>query len=135
MVTSMYMSTSISTPAFENPIDRVIGCAVAVHRELGPGLPQTAYHECLARELDAARLSYARDLRLPIVYRGQPIDFAHSIDFLVERRVVLSVLAVDGIKPSHNARLAHHMKLVGAREGLLLNFHAPILIRGLRRRA
>ncbi len=119
---------------YEDLMDRIVGSAIAVHRALGPRLPEAAYHECLARELRANEIAFVRNLELPIVFRHEATPWAHTIDFLVQDRVVVSALAVDRVQPSHGAHLSFLMQLVRAREGLLLNFHAPILTRGLKRR-
>jgi GxxExxY protein len=111
----------------------IIGAAIAVHRELGPGLLESAYEACLAHELDERGLGVDRQIPLPIRYRGLRIDCGYRIDLLVEDRVIVELKAVDQLLPIHEAQLLSYLKLSGRKVGLLLNFKVKMLRDGVRR--
>jgi GxxExxY protein len=111
---------------------RIIGAAIEVHRALGPGLLESAYKECLSRELTLRDIPFLRELPLPVIYKGTKVDCAYRLDFLIEG-VVLEIKSVSGIDPIHEAQLLTYMKLGQWRLGLLINFNVPLLARGIRR--
>jgi len=113
---------------------QVIGAAIEVHRHLGPGLLESIYDECLASELRDRNIRFARQVGIPIVYKGRQLDGSYQIDFIVEDAVVLEIKAVTKILPVHEAQLLTYMKLSGLRLGLLLNFNAAVLKDGICRR-
>lgn len=116
----------------ENRITReVIGAAIEVHRELGPGLLESAYEECLAHELDSRGLAFQRQKPFPVVYKQTKLECGYRVDFLVEGRVLVEVKAVDIVHPVFKAQLLTYMKLSGARVGLLINFHVSVLKDGI----
>ena len=110
-----------------------IGAAIEVHRALGPGLLESAYEECLARELTLREVPYLKQLALPVEYKGVRVDCAYRLDFLVRSRVVVEVKSVAGIDPIHEAQLLTYMRLGEWRLGLLINFNGPVLKSGIRR--
>ncbi|MEM6855324.1 MAG: GxxExxY protein [Planctomycetota bacterium] len=112
----------------------VIGCAIDVHRHLGPGLLESAYETCLAWELEQNNLSVARQLSLPVRYKSIELDCGYRIDLLVEKRFVLELKAIERILPIHEAQLLTYLKLGGYRTGLILNFHSKVLKDGIVRR-
>ena len=112
---------------------RIIGAAISVHRELGPGMPRSLYVNCLAYEMERAGLRFARDVPVPLTFHGLALDPVR-IDFVVEDKVLVDVRAVESIRPSHSAQLTALMRHAGKCIGLLINFHAPILKLGLRKR-
>jgi len=112
---------------------RVIGAAIDVHRELGPGLLESAYEECLARELDRREISYARQVLLPLFYRGCETDCRYKIDLVVQDRVVVEVKSVEQIAPVHGAQVLTYLRLSGYPIGLLINFNNVLLKNGVRR--
>ena len=112
----------------------VIGCAIDVHRHLGPGLLESAYETCLAWELEQNNLSVARQLSLPVRYKSIELDCGYRIDLLVEKRLVLELKAIERILPIHEAQLLTYLKLGGYRTGLILNFHSKVLKDGIVRR-
>jgi GxxExxY protein len=114
--------------------DRIIGCAIEVHRSLGPGLLESAYEECLCHELAAQGLAFERQVPLPVVYKGVRIDCAYRMDIVVEDAVVVELKTVDALLPIHEAQLLTYMKLARLKTGLLLNFHVAVLRDGIRRR-
>ena len=117
---------------FDPTVDRIIGAAIEVHRELGPGLLESAYKTCLAYELTQRRLGVLREAPVPVVYRGQRIDCGYRIDLLVEGDVIIEVKSVDTLLPIHTAQVLTYLRLTGARRALLLNFNGVTLKEGLR---
>jgi GxxExxY protein len=109
----------------------VLGCALKVHKALGPGLLESAYETCLAHEIGKAGLEYERQRALPVVYDGLRIDAGYRIDLLVARRVVIEVKSVDKIVEVHRAQLLSYLKLGGFRVGYLLNFNVALLKSGV----
>ena len=118
----------------ENEISRaIIGCAIEVHRGLGPGLLESAYEECLCYELSQAGLKFQRQVELPVGYKKVKIDCAYKIDILVDDRLVVELKAVERILPVHEAQLLTYLRLTGIKTGLLLNFYVPVLRDGIKR--
>jgi GxxExxY protein len=113
--------------------ESVIGAAIAVHRELGPGLLESAYEACLAYELNEKKLKVERQKSVPLIYRGVHLDCGYRLDFLVEDKVVVEVKAVDKLEPIHEAQLISYLKLSGCKVGLLINFKVNTLKHGIRR--
>lgn len=114
--------------------DAVIGAAIEVHRVLGPGLLESAYEECLCRELTLREVSFERQVPLPVVYKEVKLDCGYRMDIVVSKALVVEVKSVDAIAPIHEAQLLTYLKLSGIRVGLLLNFNVPLLKDGILRR-
>ncbi len=112
---------------------QIIGAAIEVHRELGPGLLESAYQACMAYELTLRRLVFESEKPLLIIYKGQPIDCAYRLDFVIDSRIVVELKAVESIEAVHEAQLLTYLKLTGHRVGLLINFNVPVLTKGIRR--
>jgi GxxExxY protein len=112
---------------------RVIGCAIEVHRHLGPGLLESVYEACLCEELTAAGLPFARQRSMPVCYKGHTLDQSFQIDIIVEETLVLEIKSVTQIHPLHEAQLLTYLRLSGFQFGLLLNFNAARLTDGIRR--
>ena len=112
----------------------IIGAAIDVHRQLGPGLLESAYEECLCHELHLCGMALERQVELPVSYRGLNLDCGYRIDLIVEKEVVLELKAIERILPIHEAQLLTYLKLARKRVGLLINFNVPILTQGIRRR-
>jgi GxxExxY protein len=112
----------------------VIGAAIEVHRALGPGLLESAYQHCLARELAVRGIQYQREVWLGIDYKGVTIQQAYRLDFLIARLVVVEIKAVDCLTPIDDAQLLTYLKLGGWPIGLLINFNVPVLKDGIRRK-
>jgi GxxExxY protein len=105
-----------------------------VHRELGPGLLESAYQACLGFELIARGINFERQKALPLVYRGRTLNCGYRMDFLVEGRVVVEVKSVDRLEPVHTAQVISYLRLSGCQVGLLLNFNVKWLTdQGLKR--
>ena len=113
---------------------QIIAAAISVHRETGPGLLESAYEVCLAREFELVGLSFERQKPLSVEYKGVALDCGYRLDFVVEGRVVVELKAVDNLEEIHEAQLLTYMKLTGCRVGLLINFNVPVLKDGIRRR-
>lgn len=115
--------------------ERIIGAAIEVHRELGPGLLESAYEAALAHELTLQGLQIELQKELPVRYKGLLIETGFRIDVLVEGQVVLELKAVESVLPIHEAQLLTYLKLSNCRVGLLINFNVPLLKQGLKRLA
>ena len=113
---------------------RIVGAAIEVHRALGPGLLESAYKECLTRELILLGIAVRREVGLPVDYKGIRLECSYRLDLLVANSVVVEIKSVSAIEPVHEAQLLTYMRLGGWRLGLLLNFNVPILKEGIRRR-
>ena len=111
----------------------VIGAGIEVHRTLGPGLFEAVYDECLAWELGSRGLRVGRQVAVPVVYKEVKLDASYRVDFLVERKLVVEVKAVERILPVHDAQVLTYMRMSGVAVGLLLNFNAAVLKDGIRR--
>jgi GxxExxY protein len=111
----------------------IIGAAIEVHRELGPGLLESAYEECLCYELSQLGLSFRRQLELPVKYKGLKLDCGYKMDLVVEDAVILELKCVDQLLPIHEAQLLTYLKLSGKEVGLLLNFRQSMLKNGIKR--
>ena len=112
---------------------KVIGCAIEVHRTLGPGLLESTYEQCLARELALQQVTFQLQVALPVEYKGVHLDCGYRIDILVEDRLILELKAVDQMKGIHEAQLLTYMKLANKDTGLLINFNVEVLRDGIKR--
>jgi GxxExxY protein len=111
----------------------VVDAGLKVHRALGPGLLESAYEHCLARELQIRALSVQRQAPLPIIYEGEKLDAGYRLDLVVNGCVVVEVKAVDAVAPVHHAQLLTYLKLSGVHLGLLMNFNVALFRDGLKR--
>lgn len=118
----------------EELTERIIGCAIRVHRELGPGLLESAYEACLAHELAKASIPFVRQAELPLVYDSVRLDSGYRIDLLVSDAAIVEVKSVDDIAPIHVAQLMTYLRLSRRRVGLLINFNVQVLHKGIVRR-
>jgi GxxExxY protein len=117
---------------FSELSNRVIGCAIEVHRVLGPGLLETVYQQCLAHELTINDISFQIEHPLPVDYKGIHLDCGYRMDFLIEGKIILELKSVEQLKGIHKAQLITYMKLAGIQQGLLINFNVVQLKDGLR---
>ena len=113
--------------------EKIIGFAIEVHRQLGPGLLESAYEECLCYELREGDLAFRRQVPLPVMYKAIHLDCGYRIDVVVEEQVILELKTVERLIPVHEAQLLTYLKLSGLRTGLLLNFNSSVLKDGIRR--
>jgi GxxExxY protein len=111
---------------------QVIGCAIRIHRALGPGLYESVYEACLGAEFDAARIHFKRQVPISLSYLGRQLPCAYRIDLIVEERLLIELKTVDRVIPVHGAQVLTYLKLSGMKQGLLINFNAPRLVDGVR---
>ncbi len=111
----------------------VIGAGIEVHRALGPGLLESAYEECLCRELNLRKVQFERQRHLPVDYKGIRLDCGYRLDLLVAGTVVVEIKAVDRLLPIHQAQLLTYLRLGGWKVGLLMNFNVAALKQGIKR--
>ncbi len=113
--------------------EQIIGAAIEVHRQLGPGLLESTYESCLCYELDELGLSYEGQKALPVVYKNRKVDCGYRLDMLVDDKVILELKSVQSLEDIHTAQLLSYLKLSGLETGLLINFNVKQLIQGVRR--
>jgi len=120
-------------PEQKDPLtEKIIGCAIEVHRMLGPGLLEASYEAALAIEFQAAKTNFQRQLIIPVTYKGQPIG-EHRLDFLVEDAVIVELKSVERYDPIFEAQILTYLRLSGKRRGLLINFNSRLLKDGVKR--
>ena len=112
---------------------RVIGCAIEVHRHLGPGLLESSYEQCLAYELAQNNITFLRQHPIPVVYKGIQLDCGYKVDLLVEGILILELKAVEAIEDIHRAQILTYLKLANIKTGLLINFNVRLLKDGIER--
>ncbi len=118
----------------ENEISKIIiGCAIEVHKQLGPGLLESAYQECLFYELKQKGLKVDKEKPMPIVYKEVKLDHGYRIDLLVENKVVIEIKTVEKLHEVHTAQVLTYLKLGNYKLGLLLNFDVSLLKNGIKR--
>ena len=118
----------------EKLTEAIIGAAIEVHRELGPGLMESAYEECLCYELSVRGIAFQRQVVLPVSYKKVKLDCGYRMDIVVEETVVLELKAIEQVLPLHEAQLITYLKLSRKPVGLLMNFNVPVLKDGILRR-
>lgn len=111
----------------------IIGCAIKVHKTLGPGLLESAYQECLFYELKKEGLKVEKEKALPLVYETVKLDCGYRIDLLVDDRIIVELKSVDELNDVHLAQILTYLKLANCRLGLLINFNVTQLTKGLKR--
>jgi hypothetical protein len=117
----------------EELTEKIISAAIEVHRELGPGLLESAYEECLCRELVGRGLHFERQRELPIRYKGVAIDGVYRIDLIVEGSVIVELKSIDSFAKVHEAQVLTYMRMSGIGIGLLINFNVAVLKDGIKR--
>jgi GxxExxY protein len=113
--------------------EKIIGACIEIHRELGPGLLESAYEECLCYELGRHGLQFTRQQPLPVVYKGVHLDCGYRMDIVVEESIILEIKTVERLLAIHDAQLLTYLKLTGLSLGLLLNFNVPVFRLGVKR--
>lgn len=111
----------------------IIGCAIEVHKQLGPGLLESAYQECLYHELINKGLKVVKEKPMPIIYKNIKLDHGYRIDLLIENKVVIEIKTVENFTDVHTAQVLTYLKLGNYKLGLLLNFHVVTLKSGIKR--
>jgi len=118
----------------ENALSKlIIGAAIEVHRQTGPGLLESAYEECLAYEFTVRDIPFERQKPVPVVYKDVQLDCGFRLDFLVGDLVVVELKAVGELAPIHDAQVLTYLKLTGCKLGLLLNFNVRLMREGIKR--
>lgn len=118
---------------FEELSNRVLGCALEVHRTLGPGLLESSYEQALAYELEQAGIEFQRQLELPVRYKGLTLEGHYRVDLLIDGQLIIELKAVDKLSEIHSAQILTYMKLAGIKVGLLINFNQNLLKDGIKR--
>jgi GxxExxY protein len=112
----------------EDPLsNQIIGAAIEVHKQLGPGLLESAYESCLAHELSLRNIPVERQAPVPVNYKGEYVDCGFRLDLWIDRLVIVELKAVEKILPIHEAQILTYLKLTGCRLGLILNFNVSRL--------
>jgi GxxExxY protein len=111
----------------------IVDACLDVHRELGPGLLESVYENCLAFELRQRRLVALQQPTLPVFYKGEKMDMGFRLDIWVENKIVIEVKAVDALNDVHLAQILTYLKLTRNKLGLLINFNVPLIKHGIRR--
>jgi GxxExxY protein len=112
---------------------KVIGCAVEVHKHLGPGLLESSYERCLLQELESVGIDAESQVSLPIVYKGLNLESGYRLDIIVSNCLIIELKAVDELAPIHTAELLTYLKLSDVKTGLLINFNTARLADGIKR--
>ena len=118
---------------FDDLSNRVIGCAIEVHRELGAGLLESTYEQCLAYELNRAGIPFKTQQQLPVKYKEIKLDCGYRVDLFVDDRLIVELKSVEQLLKIHEAQILTYMKLVNVKVGLLINFNVDVLKKGIRR--
>ena len=118
---------------FDELSNKVLGCAIEVHRELGPGLLESTYEQCLAYELNRAGVPFKLQVDLPVEYKKIKLDCGYRIDLLADERLIVELKSVDQLLKIHEAQILTYMKLSRVGVGLLINFNVDALRKGVRR--
>jgi GxxExxY protein len=126
--------TQIEADEHDPRTSPIIGGAIEVHRQLGPGLLESAYEECLCHELHLRGLKFKRQVDLPILYKGLRLDCGYKIDLIVQDEVIRELKAVEKILPIHEAQLLTYLRITEKRVGLLINFNVRLLTQGIMKR-
>jgi GxxExxY protein len=113
--------------------EKIIGCAIEVHKELGFGLLESAYEECLSYELTKAGLLAERQVPVPVIYKEIKLDCGYRMDILVEKKVIIELKTVDAFIPVHEAQILTYLKFAKKEIGLLINFNVMLLKNGIKR--
>ncbi len=126
--------TQSNTLELENKISqKIIKCAIEVHKQLGPGLLESIYEECLCKEFELNGIKYTRQKELPIIYKNIKLSERYRIDLIVEELVIVEIKCVEAILPVHQAQVLTYLRLTGLRLGLILNFNTEVLKKGIKR--
>lgn len=127
------MGSNMTDDEIDGLTQTIIGCAIEVHKTLGPGLLEAVYRECLVLELRGSCLGVEADRHVRLDYKGQRVRSQLIVDLLVEKCIIVELKAVECLHPVHKAQVITYLKLTGCPAGLLLNFNATTLLGGLRR--
>jgi GxxExxY protein len=113
----------------------IIGAAIEVHRQVGPGLLESVYEECLAWELTEQHIPFERQKVIPLVYKGVTLQSDLRVDLLVNNMIIVELKSVDKLIPIHEAQVLTYLRMTGCKLGLLMNFNVHVLTQGIKRLA
>jgi len=119
--------------SFDEITEAIIGSAINVHRELGPGLLESAYEACMVYDLGQAELRVEQQKPLPVVYQGVRLDCGYRLDLIVEDEIIVEIKAIEKLLPIHKAQLLSYLRLSDRKVGLLINFNVQVLKEGIQR--
>ncbi len=111
----------------------ILDASIVVHKEMGPGLMESVYHQCLFRELNSRDIICKSEVLLPLHYKGEKLDKTFKIDLLVEGEIIIELKAAEAILPVHEAQIISYLKLANKKLGYLINFNTPLLKDGFKR--
>ena len=117
----------------EQLTEQLIGAFIEVHSQLGAGLLESAYQECLCHELTLRNIKFRRQVLLPVIYKGMKLECGYRLDIVAEKKVVIEIKTVEKLLPVHEAQLLTYLKLSGYKVGLLVNFNCEVIRNGLKR--
>ena len=124
--------TNETARAQKDPLTgQIIGAGIEVHRQLGPGLLESAYRECLCHELRLCGLTLERERIVPLIYKGVRVDVGYRADLIVNHRVIVELKCVERLASIHTTQVVTYLRLSGLHVGLLMNFHVPFLRDGV----
>jgi GxxExxY protein len=115
----------------EDLTEQIIGAAIEVHRELGPGLLESVYEECLCYELNTRQISFRRQVVLPLNYKSKQLDCGFRADVIIADKVLIEIKAVETVSELHKAQLLTYLRITGMKVGLILNFNMVVLKDGI----
>ena len=116
---------------FSKLSNNIIGCAIEVHKKLGPGLLESTYQQCLAHELSLNSICFELEKPIPVEYKGIKLDCGYRVDLIIENEIILELKSVDEVKGVHKAQVLTYMKLMNIKTGFLINFNSETLKEGL----
>ena len=116
---------------YEELTNSIIGCAIEVHKTLGPGLLESIYSKCLSDELQSRGINFVTETSLPVSYKGRNLEMGYRLDFIIEDKLILELKTVEKILPIHRAQLLTYLKISKLKLGLLLNFNSTVMKDGI----
>lgn len=119
---------------YEDLTEKILGAAIEVHKQLGPGLLESVYQACLAREFAIRNIPFEQQREIPVEYKGIKIESGLRLDFIVYAKIIVELKAIESILPIHEAQLLTYMKLTGCQVGMLINFNVAKLTEGYKRK-
>ncbi len=119
---------------YNNISESIIGAAIEVHRELGPGLLESVYEACMVKELVKRGLRVQSQVELPVIYKGEVVDKSFRVDLLVENHIIVELKSIDQLLPIHEVQLLTYLRLANEKLGLLINFNVSVLTKGIKRK-
>lgn len=118
---------------FDELSNKVLGCAIEVHRELGPGLLESTYEQCMAYELSRANIPFRLQVALPVQYKKTQLDCGYRVDLFIDDQLIVELKCVEQLSRIHEAQILTYMKLAHVKAGLMINFNVPLLKKGIKR--